>query len=330
MNTNREGLLITILCPVYNESENVDHFVSEFSRVFQTLSPHYSFEFLFADNCSTDDTVNRLIQLQRRHANIRIIKYSRNFGVMKSIFTGILSSNSNACAVFDCDLQDPPELIVEFIKQWESGAKVIYGVRRKRDEGNVIGILRRTYRQIETYFKGYKVSVESGAWFLDQRVVQELRKVPFEPYLAGLIARLGFKSAGVPYDRRRRLHGHSKFGLVKYFSYATDGLVSGTIAPLRISVFFGVMFSLMSFVFGLYFIIAKLFLGIPFATGVAAGIVIVLFGFGLNFLLLGVIGEYVGRLYLDKESSQLAIIEDIYPCTGTLKGADICEAEERL
>lgn len=317
-----EKLIITILCPVYNESENVARFVSEFTGVLRTLSQRYSFEFLFADNCSTDDTLDRLIQLQRQHSNIRVIKYSRNFGVMKSIFTGIVNSSYSACAVFDCDLQDPPELIIEFIKQWESGAKVVYGVRRKRDEGSVISFLRKRYRQIETYLKGYKVTIESGAWLLDERVIKELRTVPFEPYLAGLIARLGFKSVGVPYDRRARLHGQSKFGLMKYFSYATDGLVSGTITPLRISIFCGVIFSLMSFLLGGYFVIAKLFLGVPFATGVAAAIVILLFGFGLNFLLLGVIGEYVGRLYLEKESSQLAIIEETYPCSEASSSLD--------
>ena len=106
----------------------------------------------------------------------------------------------------------------------------------------------------------------------------------------------------------------SKFGFVKYFSYARDGLVSGTIAPLRLAVLFGIIFSLLSFLFGLYFVYAKLFLNIDFAAGMAALIVIVLFGFGLNFFLVGIVGEYVGRIYLDKESSQFAIIEESFPC----------------
>lgn len=324
MNKKSDSLSITILCPVYNESENVDRFVSDFTKVIGLIDTRYSFEFLFTDNCSTDDTLDRLIQLQSQYINIRIIKYSRNFGVMKSIFTGIINSDSDACAVFDCDLQDPPELIIDFIKQWEGGAKIVYGQRRKREEPGLIDFLRKRYRQIETYFKGYRVTIESGAWFLDARVVKELGKVPFEPYLAGLIARLGFKSVGIPYDRRARLHGQSKFGLMKYFSYAADGLVSGTIAPLRVAVFCGVGFSLMSFVFAVYFVVAKLFLGIPFATGVAAIIVILLFGFGLNFLLLGVIGEYVGRIYLEKESSQLAIIQDVHPGNPISSNLETC------
>jgi dolichol-phosphate mannosyltransferase len=306
---------ITILCPVFNESENVAHFVASFKNVIEPLEQRYQFEFLFADNCSTDDTLGCLMELQKQYSNIRILKYSRNFGVMKSIFTGIVNSNSNACAVFDCDLQDPPELIIDFIKEWENGAKIVYGVRRKREEDYLVGFLRKRYRQIETYLKGYKVTVESGAWLLDERVVHELRGVPFEPYLSGLISRLGFRSVGVPYNRRARMHGTSKFGLIKYFSYATDGLVSGTITPLRLAVISGALLSVMSFILAGYFVVAKLFLGVPFATGVAAIIVIQLFGFGLTFLFLGVIGEYVGRLYLAKEASQLAIIEQQYPST---------------
>jgi glycosyltransferase involved in cell wall biosynthesis len=309
---NNKKKSITILCPVFNEEESVARFVAEFIRVIQTFKQKYSFEFLFADNCSTDNTLDCLIQLQRRHSNIRIIKYSRNFGVMKSIFTGIVNSNSSACIVFDCDLQDPPELIIAFIEAWEGGAKIVYGERRKREEGLLVALLRKRYREVETYLKGYKVTVESGAWLLDERVVSELRGLPFEPYLSGLISRLGFKSVGIPYDRRARMHGTSKFGFIKYFEYAADGLVSGTITPLRIAVFSGMIFSLLSFVLAGYFVIAKLFLNVQFAEGVAAIIVIQLFGFGLTFLFLGVIGEYVGRLYLAKESSQLAIIEESY------------------
>lgn len=323
MNLENNKLSITILCPVFNEEENVARFVSEFTNVIQTLDQRYSFDFLFVDNCSTDNTLDHLKLLQRQHSNIKIIKYSRNFGVMKSIFTGIVNTSSHACAVFDCDLQDPPELIIDFIKEWELGAKVVYGVRKKRDEGRTIGFLRSRYRQLETSLKGYKINIESGAWLLDERVVKELQEVPFEPYLAGLIARLGFKSTGVPYERRARLLGQSKFGLIKYFSYATDGLVSGTVAPLRISVVCGVVFSLMSFALGLYFVAAKLFLEIPFSAGMAAAIVILLFGFGLNFILLGVIGEYLGRIYMQKESSQMAIIEETFPRSESINNLQI-------
>ncbi len=307
----QEKKTITILCPVFNESENVEDFYSRFMEVLPPLLNAYKFDFLFADNCSTDDTFEKLKLMHECNGNVRIIKYSRNFGVMKSIYTGIINTQSDAVAVFDCDLQDPPELLPEFIREWEKGAKIAYGIRRTRDEHVILNVLRRIYRKIESFFKSYEIEIESGAWLIDSRVVDELRKNKrFEPYLAGLIGRLGFQTAGIPYDRKRRLKGHSKFPLHSYFSYATDGLVSGTVAPLRISIIAGAFFSLASFLVAIYFIIARFFLDAPFASGVAAAIVIVLFGFGLNFIFLGIIGEYIGRLYLERETSEPAIIDE--------------------
>ena len=305
--------IITIICPVFNEEENVDIFVGKFLNIIKNFKNIYIFNFLFLDNCSTDKTVDRLLKLQKKYGCIEIIKYSRNFGVMKSIFTGLINSNSDASAVFDCDLQDPPQLLIKFISEWERGYKIIYGERDRREESYFFGFLRKQFRFFEKNFKGNNVKIESGAWFFDERVILELKKVTFEPYLPGLISRLGFKSLGIKYNRISRKRGDSKFGLAKYFSYAADGLVSGTIVPLRIAVFCGILFSIVSFTLAAYFVIAKLFLDIPFAAGMAANIVIELFGFSLTFLFLGVIGEYLGRLHLSSETSQLAIIEETYP-----------------
>jgi len=163
---------------------------------------------------------------------------------------------------------------------------------------------------LEAFFKGYKSELESGAWFLDRRVVEELSKRSFEPFLAGLIGRLGFVTRGIPYERTSRKLGASKFHLGLYFSYAMDGLVSGTIAPLRIAILMGGALSLLSIAAAIYFLIAKFFLGIPFASGVAAIIIISLFSFSINFIFLGIIGEYVGRVYLSRELSEPAIIEN--------------------
>jgi glycosyltransferase involved in cell wall biosynthesis len=302
---------IEIICPVYNEIENVENFYHQFSLIIQPLKDRYAISFLFMDNCSNDGTFNKLKEMFEVHDNIRVIKYSRNYGVMKSIFTGLIHSKGHAVAVFDCDLQDPPCLILEFIKSWESGNKVIYGVRSKRKESFFMGFARKRFRNLETFFKGYKNTLESGAWFLDSRVISELRLRSFEPFLVGLISRLGFKSAGIPYERSVRLKGNTKFGIASYFSYAVDGLVSGTIAPLRLAILLGLLMATLSFVGMIYFLIAKFILGAPFANGVAAIIIITLFSFSINFIFLGIIGEYVGRIYISKEISENAIIDEI-------------------
>jgi len=305
---------IVIVCPVHNEEDNIRFFINSFNSITNKLQHHYSFSYLFLDNCSEDKTLEILLGFKKIHKNISVIKYSRNFGVMKSIYTGIInvSKKASACLIFDCDLQDPPNLILDFLKKWEEGYKVVYGSREKRNESYFLTFMRKRYRNLEKFFKGYNVQIESGAWLLDKRIVEELRCSNYEPYLAGQISRLGFRSVGVFYNRNARKYGQTKFNFSKYFSYAIDSLVSGTIFPLRVSIFFGFIFSLFAFMLAIYFILAKLYFGVEFQAGIVASIVILLFGFGLNFIFLGLIGEYLGRVYLKDQSNSLAIIDKIY------------------
>lgn len=302
---------ITIFCPVYNEEENVESFYEKMDSVILPLRERYDFRFLFADNHSTDNTVEKLREMCTYDPNVALIRYSRNFGVMKSIYTGIITVKTDAVAVFDCDLQDPPELLLNFIDAWESGAKIVYGRRMTRDEPRIITVLRRGFRRIERSLQNSRIEIESGAWFLDKRILDELRRRNrFEPYLAGLLSRLGFKTVGIPYNRRKRERGTSKFNFLSYFSYATDGIVSGTVVPLRLSILVGVVISGLSFLAMVYFLLAKFVFGASFAAGVAASIIINLFGFGVNFIFLGIIGEYLGRIYLEKDSCEPAIIDE--------------------
>jgi dolichol-phosphate mannosyltransferase len=303
--------VITIFCPVYNEEENVEAFYEKINAVISPFRDRHDFKFLFADNRSTDDTVEKLREMCAYDPNVALIRYSRNFGAMKSIYTGMITVQTDAVAVFDCDLQDPPELLVNFIEAWEGGAKIVYGRRMTRDEPRIITVLRRGFRRIERSLQRDRIEIESGAWFLDKRILDELRRRNrFEPYVAGLLSRLGFKTVGIPYNRRKRERGTSKFNFLSYFSYATDGMVSGTVVPLRLSILFGVLISSLSFLAMIYFLLAKFVFGASFAAGVAASIIINLFGFGANFIFLGIIGEYVGRIYLEKDSAEPAIIDE--------------------
>lgn len=301
---------VTILCPVFNEVENIETFYRVFSDHIRSLE-NYKFNFIFVDNHSTDDGFNIIRRLSIENCNVKGIRFSKNFGYMKSIYTGFINSKSDACVVFDCDLQDPPNLIPEFLNAWERGYKVIYGKRLTRIESRTLNFLRNSFRKFENFVKGYVVNIESGAWFLDKQVIHEMRKYEFDPYLPGLISRLGFNSIGIPYDRKRRERGVAKGNLSIYFTYARDGLVSGTIMPLRLMVVFGGIISFLSFILLFVFLIAKIFMSAPFASGVAALSAITLFGFGINFIFLGILGEYVGRIYMEKESRHPAIIEEI-------------------
>ena len=270
---------------------------------------NYNFKFLFVNNSSTDNTLAILEGIAKKNKSVSVITYSKNFGYMKSLYTGIINCNSDACVNFDCDLQDPPSLLLDFIKQWEMGFDFSYGIRSLRDESFLMFFLRKCFRKIEFLFKGYEIKLETGVWFISKKVIDELKKSGYDPYLPGLISRLGFLSIGVTYNRKKRLYGQSKANYPHYFSYAFDGLLSNTLTPLRLILVFGTLLSFFSFFLLSYFIYLKFFSDIQFETGVVAISVIMLFGFGVNFIFIGIIGEYLGRTYLKDQIKETAIIK---------------------
>ena len=300
---------INILCPVYNESENIQFFISEFDKIILKYKKEYNFVFYFADNCSTDDTLSILKEITHIRNDVRVIGYAKNYGVMKSIYTGILNSKCDALAVFDCDLQDPPDLLARYISYWEKGYSFVYGIRTSRRESYLLTWFRKMYKKIERFVNPNPVHVESGAWFLDNEIIDVMRKNDnFDSYLPGLLSRVAYNSIGIPYDRVDRKFGTSKFNFLAYFSYARDGLLSGTITPLRISVFVGLGLFFMSMLSSLYFVLAKFYLGIQFSNGIAALLILTLTLFSFNFLILGIFGEYLGRVYLARSTQDPAVI----------------------
>lgn len=305
---------IVVICPIYNEKENINIFFEKFSKIFndQSLNEKYEFQFLFADNNSTDGSIDEIKLLSQKYDFVSYLFYSRNFGVMKSIYTAIrnLNEDADACTVFDCDLQDPPDLIYQFIEAWEQNNKIVYGIRKKRKEKWILNILRKIFRKTDIYFRGYEIKIESGAWFLDKKIINQFKKTSFDQYLPGLISRFGYKKKGIEYERRIRERGKTKFGFVNYFSYAIDGIFNGSIAPLRISVIFCILFCFLFFSSSIYFVLAKFFLGIKFDEGIAAIAIINLFGFSIIFFILSILCEYAGRIYKPRFDQDDAIIEE--------------------
>jgi glycosyltransferase involved in cell wall biosynthesis len=299
---------ITVICPIYNEEKNIKIFFERFLEVFKKIN-NYKFVILFADNHSTDNSSAIIKNICKRSRRVKYIRYSINNGVMKSIYTAINLVKSDACAVFDCDLQDSPSLLIQFIKNWEKNYKIVFGKRIIRKENIFLSILRSIFKRLNFLSKGYNIEIESGAWFLDKSVIKELKNRKFDPFLPALIDRLSFKKKGIPYKRIGRVSGDSKFNFFSYISYATEGLISGTIKPLKLSVYFSFFFGLFSFLSAIYFILAKFYFKIYFAEGIAAIVIINLTSFALLFLFLSILGEYVGQMYLSDENQKLAVIE---------------------
>lgn len=305
--------LISIVVPVYNEEVNILPFHETVSAELAALSNRYDFEYVFTDNHSTDRTFQILRELASRDSRVRAYRFSKNFGYQRSIMTGYSRAQGDAAIQLDVDLQDPPELIARFLEEWQLGAEVVYGVRIKREESAFINFQRAVFYRLIDRLSEEPIPVDAGDFRLITRRVIELLK-SFEdsqPYLRGTIATLGFKQVGIPYARRARTRGESKFPFSKLVSLALDGILNHSIVPLRISTYFGLAVSAITLLSVVGYTIAKLVLGSDWPAGFATMAALILASISINAMLLGIIGEYLGRIYHQMKRQPLTIIEDV-------------------
>ncbi len=303
--------LISIVVPVYNEETTVLPFHEAICAVVAPLELKYDFEFVFTDNHSEDATFALLGDVVRRDPRVRAYRFSRNFGFQRSIMTGYTKARGDAAIQMDVDLQDPPELITRFLEEWENGAEVVYGIRVKRQEAWITNVQRALFYRLIDRLSEDKIPVDAGDFRLISRRVIDLLK-SFEdakPYLRGTIASLGFKQVGIPYNRGVRISGASKFPFSKLVSLAVDGILNHSVVPLRISTYIGVIISLITFLAIAGYVLAKLLLGSNWPPGFATLAALILLGISVNAMLLGIIGEYLGRMYQQMRNQPLSIVE---------------------
>src|SRR5216684_6534734 len=238
--------LITICVPVFNEEQNIEPLYKALLPVIEQVSGRYDFELLFTDNHSTDRSFQILEQLAQQDCRVRIIRFSRNCGFQRSIFTAYSNAHGDAAVQIDCDLQDPPSLILDFILKWEQGYQVVYGVRSTRKESWWMYSTRKLFYRLIDFLSEDELPLDAGDFrLLDRRVLDELQKFEdYQPYVRGTVAALGFDQIGIPYDRRERERGESKFSFRELMGLALDGILNHSIVPLRIATYLGLAISL--------------------------------------------------------------------------------------
>ncbi|MFO0988995.1 MAG: glycosyltransferase family 2 protein [Alphaproteobacteria bacterium] len=306
--------LVTICVPVYNEAENVRPLYARLAPVLAQLADRYDFEILFTDNHSEDETFARLAALALEDKRIRVIRFSRNFGFQRSVLAGYTHARGEAAIQIDCDLQDPPELFGEFLARWEAGYQVVYGVRKSRPrEGWLLRTGRRLfYRTIDWLSEDHLPHDAGDFRLVDRRVLDELRQVrDQQPYVRGLIAAMGFRQIGIPYDRAPRERGQSKFRLRHLVGLALDGILHHSTVPLRLATIVGLAVSALALVGILYYFVDWLLSGGSWPQGWATLAILVLLSIGLNALLLGILGAYIGRIFKNVKALPLVIVEDV-------------------
>lgn len=307
--------LVTILVPVFNEAENIRLFHAALSEVVRDLEDRYLFEILFTDNRSTDGTWEILRDLARADRRIRAVRFSRNVGYQRSILAGYRLARGDAAVQIDADLQDPPTLLPEFLRRWENGAQVVYGVRESRDEPAWMEAARKVFYRLADLLSEDRLPLDAGDFRLVDRVVLEaIRRLDdVDPYLRGAIAAMGFRQEGVAYHRAARARGTSKFARGEYVRLALDGILAHSMIPLRLATYVGLAVTLGTFLGIVGYATARLTIGREWPGGFATTTILILLSLGLNALFLGILGEYLGRIYRHVRRGAGTIVDEEIP-----------------
>lgn len=302
--------LISVAIPVYNEEANVDAVLARLTELATKMQDTCDFEFIFSDNCSTDETWPKVESLAAADSRVKAIRFSKNVGVQRSIYANFLHAEGDAIVQIDADLQDPPELIEEFVRLWLDGNQVVYGVRIKRKERWYINKFRNVGYWMIDKLSDYPIPRDAGDFrLIDRKVLEALKKMRnSNPYLRGMIANLGFQQVGVPYEREARMAGESKFNVWQVTRLGARAVINHSVVPLRAASLMGLAILGVSFLGVIYFTIQRIYHP-EFPQGLTSIHILVTFGIGLNAFFLGIIGEYIMRIYQILQSEPVAIVE---------------------
>jgi glycosyltransferase involved in cell wall biosynthesis len=302
---------ISIVTPCFNESDNVGECHAAVRRLFAERLPDYDYEHVFCDNASTDGTAAVLRELAAKYPYVKVILNARNFGPFCSTFNGLLATQGDAVVVMlAADLQDPPEIIPEFIRRWQEGYQVVYGIRRKREESFVMRHVRRLYYWVVNRFADINIPVNVGEFQLvDRVIVDTLRQFDDHyPYIRGMIANCGFRATGIEYTWKARKRGFSKNRLYHLIDQGLNGLVSFTKVPLRLCLLSGFLLAALSIVYAGISLLYHLLREGPLAPpGIPTLIVAIFFFSGVQLFFFGILGEYISAVHFQVRKRPLVI-----------------------
>jgi len=289
---------ISIITPTYNEEENVTLLIEAVMNV-ANVEKNYAFEHIFIDNHSTDNTVEVITAKIKEFPHIGLIVNNRNFGQIRSPFHALISTNSDATIQICADMQEPPELIHEFLRNWENGALVVGGVKESSEESKLLFFIRSFYYKLLSIITEHPLTSQfTGFGLYDQTVISQFKKIEdLYPYSRGLISDLGYEVVEVKYRQKKRSFGVSKNNLFTLFDFALVGMISNSKIPIRIATIIGFMFSIFSFLIGFIYLLLKLSFWNSFEIGLAPILILISFGLSIIIFFLGIIGEYIGSIH---------------------------------
>lgn len=307
-----DNIELSVVVPVYNEEANLDYLCERLESVLNSLE--VSYEIVCVNDGSRDNTLKCLIEHHRRNPAIGVVNLSRNFGKEVALTAGLDYARGAAIIPIDADLQDPPELIGQLLEKWREGYDVVYGTRRSRQGETWLKRFTADsfYRTIGRMSR-VPIPRNTGDFrLLDRRVVEALKQMPERTrFMKGLFAWVGFKQTSVLFDRDPRLKGTSTWNYWKLWNFAIDGIASFSLLPLKVWSYIGVFISLLSLLYASFLVLRTLIFGVD-VEGYASIIVSILFLGGIQLITLGIIGEYLGRVYEEVKGRPLYLVRDVY------------------
>jgi len=319
---------ISVVVPCCNEEAVIRQTHARLVKVLEDAG--LPFELIYVNDGSRDRTLDILRDLQSGDDRVRVLSFSRNFGHQLAVTAGIDSATRDAVVLIDADLQDPPELIPEMVKLWHDGTEVVYGVRQSREgESHFKLLTARAFYRLINQISDVPIPLDTGDFrLMDRRVVEVLKNMPErDRFVRGMVSWVGFRQRPLPYARAERAAGHSKYPLRNMLLFAMDGVVSFSIVPLRISTLIGFLAASLAVVGILYALILRLFTGI-WAPGWTLLFISTFFLGGLTLGCLGIIGEYVGRIYRELKHRPLYIVDEKLGFKPSADGDDISRKHE--
>jgi len=307
--------LVSYIFPIYNESGNIDLLYDVLSEVTRRKSETYNFEIIFVNDGSKDDSLEKLYSLQARDDRIVVINFARNFGHQLAVTAGLDHAHGDAIIIMDSDMQDPPAVSLELLNKWEEGFDVVYAQRRTRKDSFFKRFTASAFYITLDKLADIRIPRNTGDFRLvDKRVVDELKKFKeHNRFLRGMVSYVGFKQTAVQFDRDERHAGVTGYPLRKMLSFAADGIFSFSVFPLKLISRAGYIISSLSFLGIVYAIAVKLVDPTTVVAGWTFIVIAILLVGGVQLIMLGVLGSYLGRVYTEAQNRPLYIVESIKP-----------------
>lgn len=314
--------LVSYILPVYNEAENLPKLWEVLNSELKAVAKRYKLEFIFINDGSRDDSLDILLSIQQSDPRVKVIDFSRNFGHQMAITAGLDHAAGDAAIIMDSDLQDPPRVSIELITKWQEGYEVVYAKRRTRQDSFMKKLTAKWFYFILDKMADIRIPRDTGDFrLLDRKVIEHIKLFREKNrYMRGMVTLVGFKQVAVLFDRDSRFAGKTGYSITKMFRLAFDAVTSFSSKPLWFILYLGIAVSFFSFLGILYAIFVKLAHPWVVLSGWTFLIIAVLFIGGVQMIMLGILGVYIGRIYSEVQRRPLYIIADIYGPQTKTKG----------